>query len=145
MRLKIEKVDKKALTALLQLEEYLGDTLLTKKEKHLIKIRASQINGCAFCINMHVTQARKEGEPNHRLDLICAWREAHFIFNHQEQLMLEITEEITMINKNGLCDALYDKSIQYFGEKKTAQIIMAIIIINSWNRLCVSLRNEIVF
>jgi len=138
-RLKIEAVQPEALKTLLSLEGYLTKTSLTPQQKELIKIRASQINGCAYCVNMHIRDARNNGESQQRIDLICVWREAKNLFSEEEQLLFEITEEITFIHKHGLSDALYDKAIQIFGEEKTAQIIMTATIINAWNRVAISL------
>lgn len=141
-RLKIETVQPEAMKALLNLEQYLATTSLTKIEKGLIKIRASQINGCAYCVNMHTREARQSGESEQRINLICVWKEAGSFFTKEERLLLAITEEITLIHKKGLSDKLYEKAIQFFGEEKTAQVIMANIVINSWNRLSVSLQTH---
>ena len=105
----------------------------------MIKIRASQINGCAFCVNMHTRDARKLGETEQRIYLMNVWREAPNVFNEEDQLLLAMTEEITLIHQHGLSDGLYEKAIKLFGEEKTAQIIMAVITINCWNRISVSL------
>lgn len=142
-RLNITTVQPAAYKALLHLENYLSTTTLTPQQKHLIKLRASQINGCAYCVNMHTREARKDGETEQRLNLVCVWREAQGIFTEEEQLLLAITEEITLIHQHGLSDALYAQSIEMFGEEKTAQIVMAVIIINGWNRLSVSLRTPL--
>ncbi len=141
-RLKIETVQPEAMKALLNLEQYLATTSLSKIEKGLIKIRASQINGCAYCVNMHTREARQNGESEQRINLICVWKEAGSFFTKEEKLLLAITEEITMIHKKGLSDKLYEKAVQFFGEEKTAQVIMANIVINSWNRLSVSLQTH---
>lgn len=142
-RFNIETVQPAAYKALLHLENYLATTSLTPQQKHLIKIRASQINGCAYCVNMHTREARKDGETEQRLHLVSVWREAHNIFTEEERLLFSITEEITLIHQHGLSDALYAQSITTFGEEKTAQIVMAVIIINGWNRLSVSLRTPV--
>jgi AhpD family alkylhydroperoxidase len=139
-RLKIETVQPAAIQALLQLEQYLASSSLPRKHKELIKIRASLINGCAYCVNMHTRDARKNGETEQRINLIGVWREARNIFTEEEQLLFAITEEITMIYQHGLSDALYEQSVAAFGEEGTAQIIMAVITINAWNRLAISLQ-----
>ena len=108
--------------------------------KNLVEIRASQINGCAYCVNHHTRDARKLGETEQRLYLTSVWREASNIFTEEEQLLLEMTEEITLIHQHGLSNVLYEKSMSVFGEEKTAQIIMAIITINAWNRIGVGLK-----
>ena len=104
-------------------------------QREMINIRASQINGCAYCVDAHSKDARKLGETEQRIYLIGVWREAPNIFNDEEQLLLEMTEEITLIHKHGLSDRLYEKAISLWGEKRTAQVMMAIININSYNRI----------
>jgi len=138
-RLKMVKVQPNAYRALEDLEQYLGNSELCKIERELIKIRASQINGCAYCVNMHTKDARKYGETEQRLILIGVWKEAANLFTDEEQLLFAITEEITLISQVGLSNELYEKAISLFGEVKTAQIIMEIATINLWNRIGVSL------
>lgn len=141
-RLKINQIEPNAMSALLKLEQYLSGTSIPKKQRELIKIRASQINGCAYCTNMHLQDARKGGETEVRLGLICVWREASDLFTEEERLTFAITEEITLIHQHGLSDTLYENAVLTFGEKKTAEIIMNVIIINTWNRLAVSLQTK---
>src|SRR5690606_17858357 len=100
--------------------------------KELIKIRASQINGCAFCIDMHTTDAIKLGESQQRIFLLDAWRETD-LFTEEERILLQITEEVTLIHKKGLTSATYKKAMEIFGEHYFSQIIMAIATINAWN------------
>ncbi len=141
-RLNIEQAAPQGYKQLLQLEGYLSTTDIPVKQKELMKIRASQINGCAYCLNMHIKGALKNGETEQRIHMICVWHEADDIFTVEEQLLFKMTEEITLIHQHGLSDETYDKAIRLFGEEKTAQIIMIIITINGWNRLAVSLRTE---
>ena len=138
-RFKIGEVQPDAYKALLELNKYVARTGIDKLQREMIKIRASQINGCAYCVNSHTRDARKLGETEQRIYLMSVWREAPNVFNEEEQLLLEMTEEITLIHQHGLSDKLYNKAISLFGEEKTAQIIMAIITINAWNRIGVSL------
>jgi AhpD family alkylhydroperoxidase len=133
------KVQPDAYKALLELNKYVARTGIDKLQREMIKIRASQINGCAYCVNSHTRDARKLGETEQRIYLMSVWREAPNVFNEEEQLLLEMIEEITLIHQHGLSDNLYNKAISLFGEEKTAQIIMAIITINAWNRIGVSL------
>ena len=142
-RINMAEVQPDAMKAIMHLEQYMANTSIPKLYKELIKIRASQINGCAYCVNMHTADARKYGETEQRINLICVWREAHGFFTEEEQLILAITEEVTLLHQHGLSDALYEKSIALFGEVVTAQIIMAIITINAWNRVAVSLHTKI--
>lgn len=127
-----------AYKAMLGLETYLASTDLSKTLKELIKIRASQINSCAYCIDMHTKDALKNGETNQRIFLLSAWKEAKYLFTEEEQTVLIMTEEITLIHKNGLSDETYQKATEFFTEEQIAQIIMAIVTINAWNRIAVS-------
>lgn len=136
------KVQPAAYKAMDALDNYISTTSIDKVHQELIRIRASQINGCAYCVNYHSGDARKLGETEQRLYLISVWREATNVFSEQEQLLFAMTEEITLIHQHGLSDALYDKAISTFGEERTAQIIMAIITINAWNRIGVGLKMQ---
>ncbi len=135
-RILMPKVAPEAYNALLGLEKYIASTTLTPIHKELIKIRASQINGCAYCINMHTTDARKYGETEQRIYLLNAWREAD-VYTEEEKAILALTEEVTMIS-NHVSDATYQNAAKLFDEKYLADIIIMIITINSWNRLAIS-------
>ena len=141
-RLKMGKVQPAAYRAMDALDNYVGETSIEKIPQELIRIRASLINGCAYCVNYHSAEAVKAGESVQKLLLIGVWREAKNIFTPEEQLLFEITEELTLIHKNGLSDTVYDRAIDQFGEEKTAQIIMIIIAINAWNRIGAGLHME---
>lgn len=143
-RLIIETVEPAAINALMQLEAYLSTVSVSKRNMELMKIRASQINGCSYCINMHTHNALKNGETKQRIDLISDWREQATVFNDEERLLFAITEEITLISAHGLSDQLYTDAESRFGQTETAQIIMVVIIINAWNRLAVSLKTEVI-
>jgi AhpD family alkylhydroperoxidase len=134
------KVQPAAYKAMGALDSYVQSTDIDKFQKELIKIRASQINGCAYCVNQHSAAALKLGATTQKLFLISVWREAPNAFTEEELLILEITEEITLIHQHGLSDELFEKSMAMFGEEKTAQIMMAIITINAWNRIGVGLK-----
>jgi len=138
-RLNMSKVAPKAYMALDALDKFVIDSEISLLHRELIKIRASQINGCAYCVNYHALDARKLGETEQRIYLIAVWREAGKIFTEEEKLLFAITEEITLIHQSGLSTNLYNQAIEIFGELKTAQIIMAVITINAWNRIGVSL------
>jgi AhpD family alkylhydroperoxidase len=139
-RFKMGKVQPAAYKAMDSLDNYVSNSGINRLHQELIRIRASQINGCAYCVNSHSGDARKFGETEQRIYLISAWREATNVFNEEEQLLLAMTEEITLIHQHGLSDELYEKAIALFGEEKTAQIIMTIITINGWNRIGVGLK-----
>lgn len=139
-RFNMAKVQPAAYKAMIALDDYAASTAVPQLQKEMIKIRASQVNGCAYCVNMHVNDARKHGEVEQRIHLISVWREAGNVFTEEEQLILEITEAVTLISKQGLSDALYEKAIAIMGTEKTAQVIMNIITINAWNRIGVALK-----
>lgn len=138
-RLVMGKVQPEAYKAMNALDCFVASSEIDPLQREMIKIRASQINGCAYCVNHHSKDARKLGESEQRIYLMSVWREAPNVFSEDEQLLLAMTEEITLIHKHGLSAELYDKSVSRFGDAKTAQIIMAIITINAWNRIGVSL------
>jgi AhpD family alkylhydroperoxidase len=135
-RLKMKQIEPEAYSAMTSLEKYLTKTELTITHKNIVKIRASQINGCSYCIDMHVKEAIEAGENTQRLFLIGTWRETAF-FTEEEKTVLSVAEEVTLIG-NRLSNATYEKAVNIFGEKYVAQLIMAVIIINAWNRIGVA-------
>jgi len=139
-RLNFKAAAPKALKAMIGLETYLASSPLSRTVKELIKIRASQLNGCAYCINIHTQDAVKNGEASQRIFLVGAWREAGEIFTQEEKAVLGITEEITMIHQNGLSDKAYADALEFFSESEIADIIAAVIAINLWNRVVLSTR-----
>ena len=141
-RIKIDEIEPEAYKAMIGLESYLGSSQLSKTHKELIKIRASQINGCAFCIDMHTKDALKSGETNQRIFLLNAWKETD-LFTEEEKVLLAITEEVTLIHRKGLTNETYNRAKQFFNENYIAQIIMAVVTINAWNRISVSTHKEV--
>lgn len=135
-RIVIPNVAPEAYEALVNLEKYSAKTSLTPILKELIKIRASQLNGCAFCVNMHTADARKYGETEKRIYLLSVWREAD-VYTEEEKAIFALTEEITMIS-NHVSDEVYQNAARLFDDKYLAEIILAIITINAWNRLAIS-------
>jgi AhpD family alkylhydroperoxidase len=136
-RIQIDEVEPKAFNGMFGLEKYMQEGQLSKIHYELIKIRASQINGCAFCINMHTEEALKLGENPKRLLLLDAWWDTE-LYSEEEQVILKITEEVTLIHENGLTQETYQKAMELFDENHLAQIIMAIVTINAWNRIAIS-------
>lgn len=126
-----------AYKAMLGLEAYMQTSFLNNTQKELIKIRASQINGCAFCLDMHTKDALKYGETPQRIFLLNAWWETN-LYTEEERVMLKMTEEITNISAHGLREETYQQAQQLFTESQIADIIMAITIINAWNRIAIS-------
>ncbi|MCT1530505.1 carboxymuconolactone decarboxylase family protein [Sphingobacterium daejeonense] len=136
-RINIQDLEPKAYRGMLALESFLNSCGLSKTHLHLIKIRASQMNGCAYCINMHTQDALKDGETAARLFLLDAWRETES-YSSEERIILAITEEVTFIHKHGLSDKTYDEAKKIFDDNYIAQIIMAVVTINGWNRIAIS-------
>jgi AhpD family alkylhydroperoxidase len=143
-RVNIATTDSAAYKAMMGLEGYLQTISLNQIQKELIKTRASQINGCAFCLDMHTKDAIKYGETPKRIFLLNAWREAKELYTEEEQVLLEMTEEITLISQKGLTEETYYKAKQVFDEAQIAQIIMAIVTINAWNRIAIATHMPIV-
>ncbi|MBB5644848.1 carboxymuconolactone decarboxylase family protein [Pedobacter cryoconitis] len=135
-RINIEKLEPAGYKAILGLEKFIESTSLTRTHKDLIKIRASQINGCAFCINMHTKDARKAGETEQRIYALNAWRDTPF-FSEEERAILALTEEVTLIS-NHVKDETYEQAAKILDETYLAQVILAIITINAWNRIGIS-------
>lgn|SRR5690606_36639437 len=139
-RIKVYDVEPKAYKGMLQLEEFLKESELKPVHKELIKIRASQINGCAYCLDMHTKDARKIGETEQRIYLLSAWRESS-LFTEEEKAILALTEEVTNI-QNRVSDETYEKAASLFDDHYLALIIMAIVTINSWNRIAITTQLE---
>ena len=127
------KAAPEAYKAMLALEKYIGTTTLTVAHKDLIKIRASQINGCAYCIDLHSREAREHGETEQRIYGLNAWRDTPF-YSDEEKAVLALTEEITLISRH-VSDETYDRAAALLGETYLGEAIMAIITINAWNRI----------
>lgn len=105
----------------------------------LIKLRASQINGCAYCVDVHVADARKIGESERRLHSVVVWKESPF-FTDRERAAFAWTEALTLLSETHAPEEVYQEVLKYFSEKETVDLTMAIIAINGWNRLAVSFR-----
>lgn len=125
-----------------ELDELIKKSGIPPLQLEMIKIRASQINGCAYCMDKHSGDAVKLGEDVRRLYVLSGWREAINWFSEEEQTILRLTEEISLIGEQGLSDATYDKALELFGESRLAYLIMAVISINAWNRVGVGLKMQ---
>lgn len=123
--------------AMYDLSITVNQSSLTPILKELIKIRASQINGCAFCLDMHTADALNAGEKKERIFLLTAWKESD-LFSEEEKAMLSIVEEVTLIHNKGLSDATYREAQNFFNEQEIAEIIMSTVVINAWNRIAIS-------
>ena len=134
-RINILQLEPTFVKGMLGLEAYMGASGISKLHYELIKIRASQINGCAYCLNMHTKDARKLGESEQRINTLSAWRDTSF-FSDEERAILALTEEVTLIN-NRVSDTTYNEAARLFDEHYLAKVIIAITIINAWNRVSV--------
>ena len=123
----------------LALNTAIEDAGLEKSLLHLVKLRASQINGCAFCVDMHCREARKDGESEQRLYLTAAWHDS-FLFSERERLALEWTEALTKLGPDTPDDALYARVSAEFGDAGIVKLTAVITMINSWNRLSIAFR-----
>lgn len=121
------------------LQAYVNSCGLERSLLELVKLRASQINGCAFCIAMHAADARKQGEAEHRIYLLNAWREAP-IYTARERAALVWTEAVTLISATHVPDDLYEAARAEFSETELVKLSWAVCAINSWNRMCGAFR-----
>jgi AhpD family alkylhydroperoxidase len=137
-RLSVHDLDPAATQAVLGMEKYVRSSGLDNQLYELVKIRASQLNGCAFCLDMHLRDARAGGEDQRRLDVLSAWREAPQLFSEREQAAFALTEAVTLISQDGVPDDVWSRVSASFDDKEIVHLLMAIATINVWNRLAVS-------
>jgi AhpD family alkylhydroperoxidase len=137
-RLSVNDIDPTAYQAVLAMERYVRNSGLDTPLYELIKIRASQLNGCAFCLDMHHRDARAGGEDQRRLDVLSAWREAPELYTPRERTALAITEAVTLIGQDGVPDEVWSQATRHFDDAGMVQLLMAVATINVWNRLAVS-------
>ncbi len=130
-----------AYKAMLGLEQYLHDCGLEGSLIHLIKLRASQINGCAYCLDMHWKDLRALGETEQRLYSLDAWRECAW-FSDRERAALAWTEAVTLITSGHVPDTVYDDVRPQFSDKELSDLTLAVATINAWNRLAIAARTE---
>lgn len=136
-RINIKVLEPECWKLVTSIEGYLAKTCLDKKLRELIKIRASQINKCAYCIDLHTSDAIKIGETERRIFALSAWEESP-LFSNEERVILKLTEEITEITKEGVTAETFEAISKHFNENEIAQIIIAINHINFLNRIAVS-------
>jgi AhpD family alkylhydroperoxidase len=138
-RIDAMKVSPGAYKALAALQSYVDQSGLDRKLLALMEIRASQINGCAYCLAMHTRDARKLGETDERMHLLDAWREAP-LYTDRERAALAWTEAITLVSKDHVPDEIYDEVRRHFSEKEIVDLTAATVVINSWNGVAISMR-----
>lgn len=139
-RLNYSKDAPEAIKGMLELEKFVHGSGLERTLYELVKTRASQINGCAYCLDMHTKDARLAGETEQRLYTLSAWRETPF-YTERERAALAWTEALTLISENDVPDTLYEATRKYFDEKEIITLTMAIVAINGWNRLAIGFRS----
>jgi AhpD family alkylhydroperoxidase len=138
-RLDFYKASPAAIKALLGVEERIGKSALEKSLAELVRLRASQINGCAFCVDMHTTDARKGGETDRRLATVIAWRETPF-FTDRERAALAWTEAVTLVSHEHVPDAVWDAVRPHFSDEELVDLTLLIAAINAWNRFAIAFR-----
>ncbi|MBL4816438.1 MAG: carboxymuconolactone decarboxylase family protein [Shewanella sp.] len=136
-RIDIAQTQAAALTAMMSVENYLAETRLSTALKELIKIRASMINQCAYCIQMHTEVALKAGISPQKLFAVSAWKESP-LFDDTERAVLALTDELTHVSHLALTDSTYQTCLDLLGEEQIAQAIMQVIMINAWNRFAIA-------
>ncbi len=139
-RINIAHVSPAAYKAVLGLEQFVRSTGIDPRILELIKIRASQINGCAYCIDMHTKDARAAGETEQRIYSLDAWRETPF-YSEKERAALALTEAVTLIREGHVPDAVFEEARSHFDEAELLNLTLAIATINVWNRLAITLRS----
>lgn len=136
-RVNISKAEPNAYKAMLEMEKYAQSLDLPILLKEMIKIRSSQLNGCAYCLDMHTEEALAAGENARRIFALSAWKESH-LFTPAEKLVLQLTEEVTLVSEKGIGADTQEMLRAFYSEKEIAQIIMQVIVINSWNRIAIA-------
>ena len=140
-RMNLMQAAPEAMKAMRALQEYVDRSTLEPALLELVKMRASQLNGCAYCLDMHSKDARAAGETEQRLYLLDAWREAPF-YSPRERAALAWTEALTLVSQSHAPDDVYEEARVHFSEKELAELTMAIVAINGWNRIAIGLRSE---
>jgi AhpD family alkylhydroperoxidase len=139
-RINYTRVDPEAVRPMFGLHKYLDTCGLERTLLNLVYVRASQINGCAYCIDMHSKDLRAAGESEQRLYLLDAWREAPF-YTDRERAALAWTEAVTLVSETHVPDDVFQETRRYFTEAELVNLTLAVVAINGWNRLNISFRN----
>ena len=138
-RIDFTRLSPEGYKAMLGLEHYLSTSTVEKKLLHLVKLRVSQINGCAFCLDMHWKDLKVEGETDQRLYSLDAWRETSY-YTDRERAVLAWAEAVTNISDGHAPDELFEEARQYFSEQELADLTLAVTAINGWNRISIAFR-----
>ncbi|MEM7222666.1 MAG: carboxymuconolactone decarboxylase family protein [Pseudomonadota bacterium] len=137
-RLNYLEINQRATNVLLSAKKHVGS--IDRKLQALVELRVSQMNGCVYCVDLHATQARAEGESEQRLDCLAAWRECSF-FDARERAALDWAEAVTRLSETNAPDDLYDALAPHFSEQQIVDLTFVISLMNAWNRLAVSFRH----
>ena len=138
-RLDFYQANPAAIKALVGVEERIGKSALEKSLKELVRLRASQINGCAYCVDMHTTDARKGGETERRLATVVVWRETPF-FTDRERAALEWTEAVTLVSHEHVPDDVWQAVRPHFSDEELVDLTLLVTAINAWNRFAIAFR-----
>ena len=136
-RINIQELTPNAYSALFRLETYVGYMALSPQSKGLIKIRASTLNNCQYCLSMHIPAALEAGLSQKKINAISKWEQSS-LFDEQERAILALTDAITLISHQGVSDSIYQTALNQLGQEHLSDCIMQITTINAWNRIAVS-------
>jgi AhpD family alkylhydroperoxidase len=138
-RIKYFQVAPDAVKQLSNTRPYIESTNIEPRLRALVELRSSQINGCAYCVDMHSREARQAGETQQRLDCLTVWRETSF-FDDRERAALAWAESVTLVSETRIPDDVYEEACQHFPEKDLVDLTLIITVINAWNRMAISFR-----
>jgi AhpD family alkylhydroperoxidase len=138
-RIDIKQISPKTYEPVVALERYIHSVGLDSRLIELVKLRASQVNGCAFCVDMHARRLRELGEPNERVDAVAVWEEGPF-FNGRERAALAWTEAVTLLDRGHVSEEVFQAARQEFAESELVNLTLVVATINVWNRLAVPFR-----
>ena len=139
-RIAYYQVAPEAVKTLSSTRPYIESTAIEPRLRALVELRCSQINGCAYCVDMHSREARQAGETQQRLDCLPVWRETSF-FDERERAALAWAESVTLVSQTGVPDTVYEEVCKHFGEKDLVDLTLIIGVINAWNRIAISFRH----
>ena len=138
-RIKYFQVAPDALKQLSATRPYIESTNIEPRLRALVELRASQMNGCAYCVDMHSREAREAGETQQRLDCLTVWRETSF-FDERERAALAWAESVTLVSETHVPDNVYEEARQHFSDKDLVDLTLIVAVINAWNRMAISFR-----
>jgi len=137
-RVNIQEIQPEAYTAMFGLEKYIATSTIDAALQELVRIRASIINGCQFCIGMHSNAAKKLGVSVKKIAALSNWKNSN-LFSEREKSVLALTDSLTHVSDNGISENVYQNAAQYFSHEEMAQLIILVATINAWNRIGVSM------